>query len=170
METVHKDEDVEIIHSRGRPLAHQAGVPVTFSSWSVRGEGEPFGRGLFEKHGFEVHYVRSRHNHWWHVPALPCLLETILWKTRNSFFYGSSMGGYGALYYSRLLAVPAIALSPQTAVRPETLPKDVRWPRIGGGSFPCWTRRSCCHAEAAHARFASWAASTRSIVFTWTSC
>jgi hypothetical protein len=127
MEIVASTEDFEIGVLPGGGALVQRVVPVTFSAWNAGGEGAFFEAEFFRKRGWTACFVRARRNHWWHCDGLPEALEALAAAHGRIFLYGASMGGYGALYHSRMLDLTCLTFSPQVAVAPEAIPKDARW-------------------------------------------
>ncbi|WP_418500043.1 hypothetical protein [Flagellimonas sp.] len=120
-----RDFEIGVVHCDG-PLV-QLAVPVTFSAWDANQDGAFFATEFFRKRGWTACFVRAKWNHWWHCDDIRGALEELAADHGNIFFYGASMGGYGALYYSRMLDCPGISFSPQGAVAPDAIPQDNRW-------------------------------------------
>lgn len=105
-------------------------VVISFSAWSPTGFGSPFGFGFFKKHSIPTYFICQKRNHWWHssemLEIINLISESV--KDRRLMLYGSSMGGYGAIYYAEIFkADVSLAIAPQTLVKDELVGKDLRW-------------------------------------------
>ena len=75
--------------------------------------------------------IVSREKNWFPEPDMKAILpsiQTYLDRHKRRISYGFSMGGYGAVKYSRMMGVEAIvALSPQISIDPDFVPWDPRY-------------------------------------------
>ena len=107
-------------------------VVVTFSELGHRDLDAPgFGTTFLIKNRFDVVSIKSRRDKWYSDFDLDALkrvaahLDTLPRKHEIRATYGSSMGGYAALTFSRLVGANiAFAISPQFDV---TSAEDKRW-------------------------------------------
>ena len=109
----------------GQYQAPRLGVVVTFSSF---GENDPsrdgFGQKFLEKQGYAVVSVKKRHDNWYRDLSFADFteaLESVLGGFNRRFTYGTSMGGYAALYYASCIGATAIAISPRNSIDPRFL-------------------------------------------------
>lgn len=95
----------------------------------IQGPGEAF----FVKRQIPVILFTARWNHWWQTPEMDRLVDLLeaqgtFQRYRSIVTYGMSMGGYGALMYSkRLHASRVIAVAPQYTLDPKRVPGERRW-------------------------------------------
>ena len=93
-----------------------------------------FGVRFFKKHSIDYIAIDAKVNNWWQTREIFELIEKIsrldlLAGYRNIVCYGSSMGGYGALLFSKLFrANSVIAFSPQYSIDPLKVPFENRFP------------------------------------------
>jgi hypothetical protein len=108
-------------------------VVYTFSPWGfTRLQNKGFGTDFLVKHGFDVIAVRTTRNAWYEnlTHDLLLMLRRSGRKYDRRCAYGSSMGGFAAIRFSRILDVQrAFAISPQFDIR---YPWDTRWEKEGG--------------------------------------
>jgi acetyl esterase/lipase len=103
---------------------------VTFTEWnSTTLEGTGFGGTFLLKNGFDVIAVKSKRFMWYQdfpEEGIQNLITKIeLFNPCRLVTYGSSMGGYAAIFFAkRLSADAAISLSPQFDI---TKSWDLRW-------------------------------------------
>lgn len=94
----------------------------------------PFGgKFLQDKNIHAIHFVAKR-NHWWQTPEMDEAIQIIKGLTYLSdenirmINYGSSMGGYGAIRFSKQLnSDVVIAVSPQFSIDRPVVPFEKRW-------------------------------------------
>lgn len=92
-----------------------------------------FGEVYLEKKGVSAIHFISKANHWWQTPepleAIAKLRTAgLIPSDRRLILYGSSMGGYAALIYSRLLKPDQIIIfSPQYSIDAAKVPFEPRW-------------------------------------------
>lgn len=92
-----------------------------------------FGETYLMKRGVSAVHFISKDNHWWQTPepieAIRTLRESgLLDGDRRITLYGSSMGGYAALIYSRALRPhQVVVFSPQYSINPKRVPFEQRW-------------------------------------------
>jgi len=91
---------------------------------------EPFGHHFIEQLGLRGMFVNVSANHWYQSPdfaaAIPLLREAC--EGSRVITYGSSMGAYAALLYSRALgAETVLAVGPQLSIDPIKVPFEPRW-------------------------------------------
>lgn len=107
---------------------------VTFRQWDPEpgrfAEGGPVQRALTA--GLAHLHIQSRWNDWF-VNAETATLSDALKATRSRFLtargLGFSMGGYGALRFSRALRLNQVLLiSPQVSLDPVRVPEEDRYP------------------------------------------
>jgi len=101
------------------------GVVFTFSSF---GENDPsrdgFGQQFLEKQGYAVVSVKKRRDNWYRDLSFEDFTKAVgplLAGFDRRFTYGTSMGGYAALYYSTCIGATAIAISPRNSIDPRFL-------------------------------------------------
>lgn len=92
-------------------------------------EGESF----FSKRGIPAIFFLARRNDWWQSSEIWDAIKTLenfnLWnKYEHITTYGLSMGGYGALIFSKAVrANRVIAIAPQFSINTEVVPFETRW-------------------------------------------
>lgn len=92
-------------------------------------EGESF----FAKRGIPAVFFLARRNDWWQSPEIWDAIKTLqdfnLWdKYHHITTYGLSMGGYGALVFSKAVkANRVIAIAPQFSINTDVVPFETRW-------------------------------------------
>lgn len=98
---------------------------------SHRNEG--FGERFLDANGLAYLCFISRRNHWWQTEEVEAAYTDIdrkydLTRYGRVITYGSSMGAYGALIFSRLFrADTVLAFSPQASISPNALPIHPQW-------------------------------------------
>lgn len=132
-------------------------IIITFDSFTDirnldrKGFAEEF---LIEKKIDAIHFI-SRENDWYqysdlsHAAATASKISSVYERV---IAYGSSMGGYAAIRFGRLLgATTAIACSPQYSIDPNAVPFEKRWQadaeRIG--QFPLERNPPCALTDEA---------------------
>lgn len=90
-----------------------------------------FGEAFLNKNGFDAICFVSKRSHWWQVPEIRSALSAAR-TIRNMYCsagsYGVSMGGYGALLFSKDLNVDrVVAINPQFSIDPGKAPYESRW-------------------------------------------
>lgn len=112
---------------------------VTFDnmkSRDVKGPAFPWGYNFVQAQGHShLGIMMSRRNDWYRHPDLNGFFDSLKQegffdRFRNVVFYGSSMGGYGALCYAA--AAPGcrvVAFTPQTSLHPTVVPFETRYRR-----------------------------------------
>ncbi|MFA5121372.1 tetratricopeptide repeat protein [Zavarzinia sp.] len=92
------------------------------------------GEEFLEKCGLPGIFFISRENHWWQTfemeEAIAEIRRTgLLERYREVVTYGMSMGGYGALMFSKALgAKRVISVAPQYSIDSSVVPFETRWP------------------------------------------
>ncbi|MEP3786656.1 hypothetical protein [Ascidiaceihabitans sp.] len=111
---------------------------VTFDNMKSRDAKAPvypWGYNFVAKHGWShLGIVMVDRNDWFRHPSLWACLDRF--RKKGFFeqfdevvFYGSSMGGYGALAYAPLSpGATVVALTPQTSLDPRIVPFETRFP------------------------------------------
>lgn len=95
--------------------------------------GKGYAEDFLLDRGFDVLAVKCARNNWFQDlsrEALAELIGALPARYDQIVTYGSSMGGYAALYFAGCVgaaAVTAIALSPQFSVDPAVPPHEPRW-------------------------------------------
>ena len=113
-------------------FASQACV-VTFDSYSdTRGLDRPgFGQRFFEHEQIDAVHVIARWNNWYQHDDMFAVCKAaaaVARDHRRVYAYGSSMGGYAAIRFARLVgAQAAIALSPQFSIDRAAARFERRW-------------------------------------------
>lgn len=120
------------VFSRFGPEPASDVVVVCWSNWvPVQSlTGDVFGEGVFPQNGIDGIYVNCASNAWWQYPELPEALSLVREAAagRPIVTYGSSMGGYAAIRFSKALdAVRAVAVAPQFSIRAAVVPGEDRW-------------------------------------------
>jgi len=113
--------------------SHRNELVITFTGRSANPPVEKgFGEVYLAKKGISAIHFISKANHWWQTPepleAIEKLKRDGLLADRRLILYGSSMGGYAALIYSRVLKPENIILfSPQYSIDARKVPFERRW-------------------------------------------
>lgn len=107
-------------------------VVITFPNYGLNSlNGEGFGEGFCLKSGVDVISVKSAKNTWFNdFPAdeVARIMSRVTGKYDRRIGYGSSMGGYAAIYFARLFGFDkVVAMSPQYSIKPELVPWETRW-------------------------------------------
>ncbi|WP_339112948.1 hypothetical protein [Thioclava sp. GXIMD2076] len=97
------------------------------------GEQHPWGQHLLQGQGWSVLGVINNRNDWYRDAELIAALETL--RDEGFFkrfdrvsFYGASMGGFGALTFSRLApGAHVVAFAPQSTLDPSRVPFEDRY-------------------------------------------
>lgn len=105
---------------------------ITFNGMGSKADGKTFsGADLARKLGMPALGIMTRESNWFPEPDMQALLPSIqayLDRHPKRISYGFSMGGYGAIKYSRMLGVDAVvAMSPQVSIDPDFVPWDRRY-------------------------------------------
>lgn len=111
----------------------------------------PWGQDLCEKNGWSQLSIMTRQNDWYRHGELEDFFDELrdsgfFDQFENVVFYGTSMGGYGALSY--VAAAPGarvVAFAPQTSLDPKLVPDEKRYAR--GRDLGDWTGRYADAAE-----------------------
>ena len=88
---------------------------------------------FFRKRNIPAIYIFARTNEWWQTPSIFKAIEALQAyglreKYRHICTYGLSMGGYGALMFSRKLqADRVVAIAPQYSIDSQVVPFETRW-------------------------------------------
>ena len=131
---IFKSEDYQIDFYRCA-LATKC-VAFTFSEFSSRTlSGSGFAAKFILENGFDLIAIKSRTDNWYQdlpreaLKAINTYLDTLVCLHTWRAGYGSSMGAYGAIAYSKELRLDVVmALSPQVDI---TKPWDIRWASDG---------------------------------------
>lgn len=90
-----------------------------------------FGEDVFAQAGLPAIHVVNRRNSWYQEPEWREMVAAIAAATppyRRVLAYGSSMGGYAALRFGKMIgATAALAISPQYSLHPGKADFDRRW-------------------------------------------
>lgn len=89
-----------------------------------------FGRGVFAGLGFNEFLVKKSRNHWYQTDEILKVADIINEKASDTevFTYGTSMGGFAAINFSKLLnASKFIAMSPLFDIAFDREVEDDRW-------------------------------------------
>ncbi len=105
---------------------------ITFNGMGLRPDGKTFAAAsVAAKLGMPAIGIMSTEPNWFPEPDMAELLpqlEPYLGIRSKRLAYGFSMGGYGALKYSRAVEATAVlSLSPQSSVDPEFVPWERRY-------------------------------------------
>ncbi|RYM07978.1 tetratricopeptide repeat protein [Sphingobium cupriresistens] len=119
-----------IIYDTSRPLI------ITFTPAAPTREA--FGGTLFQQHRINHIAVTCMSPDWWQIGAVDeagAALHNFASKFPRVVHYGSSMGGYGALFFSGAVQPDCVvAIAPQFSIEPGEAPLEKRWaanvPRI----------------------------------------
>jgi tetratricopeptide (TPR) repeat protein len=133
-------ETVEIFRSanvlvRHAPQVGAGTLVISFGPWRSKPalELEGFGEAFLAEHGIDAVFVTCASNRWYQYPEMPAALaaiEAVAAPYARRITYGSSMGAFAALAFSRALrAQRVIAISPQYAVGAAQVPFETRWSR-----------------------------------------
>lgn len=95
---------------------------ITFASLGQNDLAAPgFGETFLLRAGFCVINVKKRRDSWYQDLSAEALAEAtaaIRAAFPRCFTYGTSMGGYGALFFARALGARALAISPRISIDP----------------------------------------------------
>ncbi|TVT30877.1 hypothetical protein [Marinobacter vinifirmus] len=133
MQCIFQGDDLTVYQNVFFDGANQGGIAaVCFSAWTSAAEGKRFGEGFFSRNKIPAFFIVQRSNHWWHTSeiwsALDCIRSILLDKGLGSICYGSSMGGYGSVHFSKYLySSMAVAVGPQLFVNEDVIPEEKRW-------------------------------------------
>ncbi len=112
---------------------HHARLVVSFDHWRKNRNGfpDPQPSGFFAAHNTAFLTIHSSRNDWFLSPDLPAI-HTALHAFTQPYDHintiGFSMGGYGALLFSRALRTHRVVLvSPQSSIFPEAVPFETRY-------------------------------------------
>lgn len=102
---------------------------ITFTP--LKGGGEGFAQEFFKKRGISCICFISSWDHWWQTPEMADAVKSargIVVDYKRAITYGTSMGAYGALNFSKALgANQVIAFSPQYSIHAAKVPFEKRW-------------------------------------------
>lgn len=113
-----------------------------------------FGEAFFANKNYPALHFINYQNHWWSFDHVDNFLEigkTALERTAQKIGYGSSMGAYAALRFSKDLNFDKVlGFSPQFSINPTLVPFEHRWQRqqqqFGAVSVPCTiSEQTECH-------------------------
>lgn len=108
-------------------------IVATFTARSDKPQKSGFGEAFFEKNSIPAIHFISKSNHWWQIPEMKTAIEKatpFLDNFSEIFTYGASMGGHGALIFSKALKANHIIVgSPQFAIKGRLTPWTPRWER-----------------------------------------
>lgn len=113
---------------------------VTFDSFTDDPDLDrpAFGEAAFAQAGTPAIHVVNRRNSWYQEPEWRGMVAAIAAATapyRRVLAYGSSMGGYAALRFGKMIgATSALALSPQYSLHPGKADFDTRWAKAVRGN------------------------------------
>ncbi|MBD8555641.1 hypothetical protein IFT84_14110 [Rhizobium sp. CFBP 8762] len=131
-QTIHESERLIVTYRKLDPASKT--LVITFSPAIERGETSTkigFGERFLSNLGYDTICFISNDNHWWQVPSMReavDLAASLSKQYTNVVTYGVSMGGYGALLYSKQFgAQTVIAAVPQFTIDPDKEPYEQRW-------------------------------------------
>lgn len=135
----------EILFRSGNLLVKAARRPgedcvVTFDSFTDDPDLDrpAFGEAVFAGAGISAIHVVNRRNAWYQEPEWREMIAAIAAAAapyRRVLAYGSSMGGYAALRFGRMIgATAALAVSPQYSLHPGKADFDTRWAKTVRGN------------------------------------
>lgn len=108
-------------------------IVVTFSARADKPHESGFGETFFQKNKIPAIHFISKANHWWQTSEMQSAIKKViplLADYKNIYTYGASMGGHGALIFSKALgATHIIAGSPQYAIKGRLTPWAQAWER-----------------------------------------
>jgi tetratricopeptide (TPR) repeat protein len=113
---------------------------VTFDSFTDDPDLDrpAFGEAAFAQAGIPAIHVVNRRNAWYQEPEWRDMVAAIAAATapyRRVLAYGSSMGGYAALRFGKMIgATSALAISPQYSLHPGKADFDTRWAKAVRGN------------------------------------
>jgi Flp pilus assembly protein TadD len=91
-------------------------IVVLFDPWGARNVQKPaFGESLFTGLGVDVITVQKRDGNWFQDLSIECFSAAalnVLSQYERKVFFGSSLGGYAALYFSTICNGDVLAMSP----------------------------------------------------------
>jgi hypothetical protein len=126
---LHDDGHVIVEHVAGSKPARR--LVVTFSHYGSNDVTAPgYAERFLRTRGFDVLAVKTNRNDWFQTLSIEDMvnIRAMLPHYGRVTTYGSSMGGYAAIYFADAIgAATAIALSPQYSVDPAVMPGDGRW-------------------------------------------
>lgn len=106
---------------------------VTFDSYTDDPDLDrpAFGEAAFAQAGLPTIHVVNRRNSWYQEPEWREMVAAVAAATapyRRVLAYGSSMGGYAALRFGKMIgATSALAISPQYSMQRDRAGFDTRW-------------------------------------------
>ena len=127
---IFEDADLSLIWS---PASRSDVVAVTFTPLGTGrpGRGDGFAQGFLKKRGIPSLCFVSRWDHWWLVPGMAEALRLAAGIAKGFprvVTYGASMGGYGAIAFSKAVgATEVLAFSPQYSIDPRRVSFEQRW-------------------------------------------
>lgn len=113
---------------------------VTFDSYTddPKLDRPAFGEEAFAQAGISAIHVVNRRNSWYQEPEWREMVAAITRAAtpyRRVLAYGSSMGGYAALRFGKMIgATTALAISPQYSLHPGKADFDTRWAKALRGN------------------------------------
>ncbi len=113
---------------------------VTFDSYTDDPDLDrpAFGEAVFAQAGIPAIHVVNRRNSWYQEPEWRGMVAAIAAAAapyRRVLAYGSSMGGYAALRFGKMIgATTALAISPQYSLHPGKADFDTRWAKAVRGN------------------------------------
>jgi tetratricopeptide (TPR) repeat protein len=113
---------------------------VTFDSYTDDPDLDrpAFGESAFAQAGIPTIHVVNRRNAWYQEPEWREMVAAVAAATapyRRVLAYGSSMGGYAALRFGKMIgATSALAISPQYSLHPGKADFDRRWAKTVRGN------------------------------------
>ncbi|MDQ1079564.1 tetratricopeptide repeat protein [Pseudoroseomonas cervicalis] len=123
-------------HFRVRAVTGSASdrVVVTFAPWQSRQrlDGEAFGEEYLRRIGVDAIHITCAQNEWYQNPDMQAVVGAVDGALQGRYArrigYGSSMGAFAALAFSRALRLDdVIAISPQFSLLREVVPFETRW-------------------------------------------
>lgn len=136
MEKLFRGKDLRAIRLCPKPDTTDQTLFITFSNFrrtpSLQDDG--FGQDFLSKTGIAAIHVICAGNTWFQSPEVLQLAQAVLPARRHfakAVGYGSSMGGFGAMMFSKLLNLDAtLTISPQYSIQPHKVEGDSRWAHI----------------------------------------
>lgn len=113
---------------------------VTFDSYTddPKLDRLAFGEEAFAQAAVPAIHVVNRRNSWYQEPEWRGMVAAVAAATapyRRVLAYGSSMGGYAALRFGKMIgATAALAISPQYSLHPGKADFDTRWAKAVRGN------------------------------------
>lgn len=139
METLYRGRDLAVSFAdqpRRKPLVITFAARRPIQSLDFAG----FGTAFLGKYGYPTAQITVASNHWYQTPEMDAALialSDLASGHARIVTYGSSMGGYAAILFARLLGAEAVALSPLFSIEGAVVPWERRY-RTDAAAIPAF--------------------------------